>query len=184
MAKLPVLDRFVNLLLSLHKPDFYKDVKYSEKEFQIELGLALDAAGADGAVGYNLVSDPEFLLRYQAVALARFHNHFGQMDNYMKEFARICVETGDQTILKNLERLLNVEVSVMQEEPAEKLLPNSDKHEVEVDPLILAQPQFQFSVVADKLKMIESYKSLIKDQDRTREAIQLLHRATEDPAVF
>jgi len=33
MAKLPVLDRFVNLLLSLHKPDFYKEVKYSEKEF-------------------------------------------------------------------------------------------------------------------------------------------------------
>jgi len=37
-----------------------------------------------------------------------------------------------------LEKLLNVEVSVMQEEPADKLLPNSDKHEAEVDPLILA----------------------------------------------
>jgi len=32
--------------------------------------------------------------------------------------------------------------------------------------------------------MIEGYKGLIKDQDRTREAILLLERATEDPAVF
>lgn len=150
----------------------------------MELGLALDVAGVDGAVGYNLVNDPEFLLRYQAVALARFHNHFGQMDGYMKEFTRICVETGDQNVLRNLERLLNVEVSVMQEQSADKLLPNSDKHETEVDPIILAQPQFKFSAVADKLKMIESYKSLIKDQDRTREAMQLLQRATDDPAVF
>jgi hypothetical protein len=30
----------------------------------MELGLALDVAGVDGAVGYNLVNDPEVLLRY------------------------------------------------------------------------------------------------------------------------
>jgi len=30
----------------------------------MEVGLALDAAGADGAVGYKLVNDSEFLLRY------------------------------------------------------------------------------------------------------------------------
>jgi len=104
----------------------------------MELGLSLDAAGADGTAGYKLVSDPEFLLRYQAVALAKFHNHFGQMDGYMKEFTRICVETGDQNVLRNLERLLNVEVSVIKEQVVDKLLPNSDKHETEVDPLILA----------------------------------------------
>lgn len=30
---LPVLDRFLNLMLSLHKPDFYKGIKFSEQEF-------------------------------------------------------------------------------------------------------------------------------------------------------
>ena len=30
----------------------------------------------------------------------------------MKEFSRICLETGDRNIVKNLERVLNSEVSM------------------------------------------------------------------------
>lgn len=36
------------------------------------------------------------MLKYQVVSLAKMHNFFGGMDEYMREFARICVETGNK----------------------------------------------------------------------------------------
>lgn len=80
------------------------------------------------------------MLRYQVMALAKFHNYFGQVDRYMKEFARICVETGNSTIISNLERVLNVEVAFLNQESEDdaKLLKVCDKHVAEVDPRVLA----------------------------------------------
>ena len=136
-----MLDRFLNLMLSLHKPDFYKGIKYSEQEFATELGLAYALRSDERAIAYNLIHDPEYMLPYQVLALAKHHNYFGQVDQYMKEFARICVETGNQRIIKNLERLLNVEVGVHTENKqpdTEKLLKVADRYPTEVDPLVLA----------------------------------------------
>lgn len=90
-------------------------------------------------------------------------------------------------MIKNLERVLNVEVSIVEDRDKVdqgKLLKMSDEMQVEVDPLVLAQPRFRFSAVGDKMKMIQNYQDLIKDQERTREAIRLLEKSTQDPKVF
>ena len=76
-VSIPVLDRFLNLMLSLHQPDFYKGIKYSEQDYATELGLAYDLHNDEKAAGYNLIHDPEYMLRYQVLALAKFHNFFG-----------------------------------------------------------------------------------------------------------
>lgn len=40
------MDRFINLLLSLHKPDFHKDILYSQTKFAEELGLTYNLSEA------------------------------------------------------------------------------------------------------------------------------------------
>ena len=54
----------------------------------------------------------------------------------------------------------------------------------EIDPLVLAQPEFRFSAVGDKMKMILNYLDLVKEKDRTKEAILLLERSVNDPKIF
>ena len=61
-VKLPVLDRFINLLLSLHKPDFYKGIIFQERQFASELGLAYQ--GEHEGTAQKLLQDPEYMLRY------------------------------------------------------------------------------------------------------------------------
>ena len=91
------MDRFINLLLSLHNPNFHEDIVYSQTKFAEELGLTYNLSDAQkmGREGnlFDLTKDADFMIRYQAVALAKFHNHFGAVDRYMKEFARICMDT-------------------------------------------------------------------------------------------
>ena len=74
--------------------------------------------------------------------MAKNHNHFGGMDEYMKEFARICVETGNTHITRNLERMLNSEVSIHTPLPKKSMLNNYKDLPREIDPLFLAQPSF------------------------------------------
>jgi hypothetical protein len=47
--------------------------------------------------------------------------------------------------------------------------------------MVLAQADFAFSYVPLKIQAIQSYLDLVKEQDRTREAILLLKNATKDP---
>lgn len=83
------------------------------------------------------------MIRYQAVALAKFHNHFGAVDSYMKEFARICMETGNREVQQNLERLLNTEV-VIQKPNNAQLLNDFKEIPIELDHHVLKQPGFNF----------------------------------------
>ena len=46
------------------------------------------------------------MLKYQLVALAKFHNDLGAIDSYMREFARLNRHNFE------FERLLNTEISV------------------------------------------------------------------------
>jgi hypothetical protein len=46
----------------------------------------------------------------------------------------------------------------------------------EVDPALLQQPGFAFQAAGDKMLQIQKYLDLVKEQDRTREAILLLKR--------
>jgi len=61
------------------------------------------------------MADPEYVLRYKFVAMAKLHNFFGGMDSYMKEFARIVQSTGDATMIRNLQRVLNTEIAIKNE---------------------------------------------------------------------
>ena len=60
----------------------------------------------------------------------------------MKEFARICVDSGNTSVSRNLERILNSEVSIHTPKPKESMLNNYKNLPREIDPLFLAQPSF------------------------------------------
>jgi len=83
------------------------------------------------------------MLRFQLVSMARHHNYYGAMDEYMKEFARLVMATGNTAMCRNLERILNTEVGVSKAAETEFLSAFKDLPR-EIDPLVLAQPSFQF----------------------------------------
>jgi hypothetical protein len=87
---------------------------------------------------FNLVADPEYMLKYQVASLAKHHNYFGGVDQYVKEFARICVDQGNRNIKSNLERVLNAEIAIASKTTKEPLLKNYKEMGHEVDPLLLA----------------------------------------------
>lgn len=106
---------------------------------------------------YNLIADPEYALRYQVAALAKHHNVLGGVDQLMKEFARICVDLGNRTITSNLERVLNAEISITSRKEEEPLLKNYKELYHEVDPLLLAQPAFNFLPAGLKMRTVQNY---------------------------
>jgi len=81
-------------------------------------------------------------MRYLLVSLAKNHNFFGGMDEYMKEFTRICMATEDIYVCKNLERLLNTEISINKPIDKSEMLKNYKDLPREIDPNVLSQPSF------------------------------------------
>lgn len=75
-----MVDRFISLLLSLHDPTYYKNFTHASNNYFKELGITYNLKNKDGAVGYNLIKDPEYMLKYQLVSLAKFHNFYGSID--------------------------------------------------------------------------------------------------------
>ena len=73
----------------------------------------------------------------------------------MREFARFNRGNSE------LERLLNAEVCVVQRE--DSLFLKDTQGEPEVDPNVLAQPDFQFLPGGMKARQIEKYKKLVTD---------------------
>ena len=108
-----------------------------------EMGLSLNLNTKEKSSAFRLIQDPEFLLKFQFVSLAKHHNLFGAIDEYMKEFARICVSLNNRTITNNLERHLNSEVSFSKQESS-KMMKDYESLPRELDPMVLAQPSFQF----------------------------------------
>jgi hypothetical protein len=53
-----------------------------------------------------------------------------------------------------------------------------NKLKTEIDPLVLQQPEFYFRPAGDKINTLKKYTDLVKEQDRTREAILLLKRSS------
>lgn len=108
----PLVDRFISLLLSLHDPTYYKIFTHASNNYFKELGITYNLKSKNAAVGFNVIKDPEYMLKYQLVSLAKFHNFYGSIDQYMKEFAKICISTENKNVIKNLQNLLNAEVSI------------------------------------------------------------------------
>ena len=79
----------MNLLMSLDNPSFHTSLK-GENIFNKEFGLTNELNTAERAHAFRVTNDPEYMLKYQLVALAKYHNFYGRMDDYMKEFAGMC----------------------------------------------------------------------------------------------
>lgn len=60
----------------------------------------------------SLVYDPEFMLSYNLVSLAKNHNFFSQIDTYLKELARITLTLPHKHIKERLEESLSKEVCI------------------------------------------------------------------------
>lgn len=123
--------------------------------FQNELALSYNINSESKALAFNLAQSREYMLKYQLVALAKFHNDFGAIDSYMREFVRLNIGNSE------LERLLNAEVCVVQRK--DSLFLKDTQGEPEVDPNVLAQPDFQFLPGGMKARQIEKYKKLVTD---------------------
>lgn len=46
----------------------------------------------------KFIENPDFMLVFNVVSLAKNHNFFGKLDDYMKEFARILINLPDQRL--------------------------------------------------------------------------------------
>jgi len=86
---IPALDRFCQLLITLKDPSATQHLR---QKFENELTL----------MGFpkSLVNDEQFMLLFQMVSMAKNHNYYGRMDNYMREFTKIVLE--DPVMATNL----------------------------------------------------------------------------------
>jgi len=74
--------------------------------------------------------------------MAKHHNHFGAIDHYFKEFARICMGTQNPTLCRNLEKALNSEVVIEDKSLQKQMLGDFKDLPREIDPVLLGQPSF------------------------------------------
>lgn len=128
--------------MSLHQPDFHVNNVYMQANFAREMAITMDLSESDQQALLELTADPEYMLRYQVVAMAKCHNFFGGVDRYMKEFARVAMDTGDRNVQRNLERLLNTEVAIPLNRAKGLLQQPSDNYAVH--PGVLQQPGFRY----------------------------------------
>ena len=57
---------------------------------------------------HGLARDQAFMLKFTVLQIAKQHNLYGQVDNYMRQFAKICVDLPDGgETAKKLEGVLN-----------------------------------------------------------------------------
>lgn len=75
--------------MTLDNPSFHTSLK-GENIFNQEFGLTNELNTAERAHAFRLTNDSEYMLKYQLVALAKYHNFYGRMDDYMREFATMC----------------------------------------------------------------------------------------------
>jgi len=60
----------------------------------------------------KLVEDPEYMLAFNLLLIAKNHNFFCAMDKYMKEFSRLAIDNLPSHIAQRLERALSKELFI------------------------------------------------------------------------
>lgn len=95
---------------------------------------------------FKLVENEEYMLTFSVLSLAKNHNFFASLDNYMKEFSRICLRFMPEHISKRLEEVLNREILIVANQEQASVVdsyitPKLSK-DVEIHHNVLAQPQF------------------------------------------
>lgn len=43
-----------------------------------------------------MIENPDFMLQFNLLALAKNHNYFGEIDNYLKRFSKIILKTSSE----------------------------------------------------------------------------------------
>lgn len=107
------LEKFAFLILHLDNPSFYLQFEDIKKMYLRDLEMNLVGVPTERLV--QLLQDPQFMLNYSIVSLAKNHNFFGQIDTYMKELARIALTlpAEQQHLVRNLEEALSAEVAIL-----------------------------------------------------------------------
>jgi len=107
---------------------------------------------------------------------------FGEAEDYMREFARICVGFGEQLhrsdISHELERILNAEVVIKRQNSDPVIdLSKSEADEYPVHPNVLSNPAFQFSAAVSKSRRIDEYTGMKHALAQSREVRAILESA-------
>jgi hypothetical protein len=74
----------MNLLVTLKDPQAISKSEHLKNHFLTELGLVYNLNSYEKAAAFKLVEDPEFMLKFQVVSLAKHHNFYGAVDKYMR----------------------------------------------------------------------------------------------------
>jgi hypothetical protein len=54
-----------------------------------------DWNGREGRSLKTLSQDPDFMLKFRILQLAKFHNQYGEVDQLMRQFAKACTQLPD-----------------------------------------------------------------------------------------
>lgn len=136
-----------SFLIRLDNPGFYKNNEEVKKMFLRELEVNYNVTDvAQQAQIFKLVENEEYMLTFSVLSLAKNHNFFASLDNYMKEFSRICLRFMPEHISKRLEEVLNREILIVANQEQASVVdsyitPKLSK-DVEIHHNVLAQPQF------------------------------------------
>ena len=124
------------------------------------------------------------MLKFTTLQIAKQHNLYGQVDGYMRKFAKICTEIQDDGVIaKRLEGVLNTEVAICDPAKAEVFKPKdfSKKEDYQtVHPDLIAQPDFQFLPAGMKIARIEEYERMKTELRKTREMREMLQDADKE----
>lgn len=161
------LEKFVFLLLQLDDPSFYSRFPDLKKLFVRDLETT---GGFSQAVAASLVEDAQFMLTFNVVSIARNQNFFGQIDPYMREFARITLEIPH--VRARLEEVLSREIAVTNTPSAQQPQTQQQPHYN-----VLAQTTFQFKTLAEKAEDLQLNVKLMQEREKVRELKELIESA-------
>lgn len=137
---------------------------------------------------HRLAKDRAFMLKAQVLSIAKQHNLYGGVDNYMRVFAKICVDLPDGGAIANrLEGVLNAPIAITDSQKEKVFRPrfSSDsalKDYQTVDPGVLSQPDFPYIPAGMKLERVEDYHRMNNELKKTKELRMMLESAAQGDA--
>lgn len=134
----------------------------------------------------KLVEDPEFMLTFNLVSIAKYFNQYAQVDNYMREFTRILMDPvfPDQRMQKRLEQVLTREISISLNQSVVEAQPLAYKNETyALHHNTLAQGRFAYLPASLKAEQVDLNKELQRELAKIREIRDLLISAKQDTGL-
>ncbi|CDW78620.1 UNKNOWN [Stylonychia lemnae] len=181
------LERFLTLILQLDNPSFYLNQKEGieiKEMFQRQLVLNYNIQeDLNETPALRLVEDPEFMLAFNVLLMAKNHNFFGNMDGYMKEFSRLVLDCLPYHMSQRLENVLSKEIFIRGLNTGRSIIEQELKLKDPKDNLVhhdfIAQPEFQFRNRVDKIDSIKHYNELETSIQNLKKIQTFLQNMTE-----